>query len=193
MKGLNEKVNKKYAYVKKGVIFNISSINNGDKCAEEITSANTPYITVCQKGVEEECVSSSTKYFDSYIEDGDIYENGTFKKTVHGENGDEEVTFQDYYYSLCEAELATIIADNYEKSIEELKNSTLGNVGFPLYMIKGMGYSVTGVTQISLEEKYVELKENEIKKRILSAASDVANIYGYDLLNTVDDIEIEER
>ena len=179
-----DKVTKKYLYVKNGVIFKILQRDNGDKCAMELNETNAPYITV----------NEVKKYFDT-MEVGDVYIDDVFKKTIHGESNEVEMTFSEYYYDSCEKELASLILTNVYLSVEQFKGR-LKKSNFPLYMIEGMEYEdgkvyeVEGVPQIELtEEKYNQLKEDEIKKRVMDVAMRVADEYGY--MVTTEEIEIK--
>ena len=162
---LKREVTEKYVFVKNGVIFKILKNNGGDECAVKLTSKNVPHITV----------NDQELYLDSLIEVGDVYsEESGFKKSVHCQGDEEtEMTFQDYYYSLCEKNLSSMIASQapYCNTAYEFKT----------YLKK-----VIDLT----EEKYRQLKKDEVKKRILEAAKDVAHQYGYEV--TTESIDIVE-
>ena len=65
---------------------------------------------------------------------------------------------------------------------------------FPIYMIKGMGYSIVEENvQINLTDaKYKELKDNKLKELALNAASNLLNSYGYEITSGTIDIKEKE-
>ena len=193
MRTLNTYVTRKYAFVKKGVIFDIKLDSNSDSCAVEINSDNAPYIEVNEgEGV----VSKFNYYLDSYIEDGDSYtpiqegdEGEFFKKTMHAnEQCDEtEITFQDYYRDLCLEQITDVIVYNYTLDYNYYKDH-LGDFGIPMFMFKGRGGNVTYPTKTSSgddyeinfnEDLYNSLKQERIRKLSLNAAEETANHYNY--------------
>ena len=187
MKDLNKKVIEKYAYVKNGVIFEIKSYDNGDACAVAINDETTPYVTV----------NNAKLYFNDYIEDGDTYtiSNG-FKKTIHSENEelDKEVTYQNYYRTLCEEVIANTIISNYSLEYSDFV-SDLSCFGIPTWMfVQDPNHStVEGIDKIDFTETYYNsLKEDKIKDLIFESASNTANKYGYKLTlpSKAEDLEI---
>lgn len=172
-------INEKFLYIKNGVIFKILSYNDGDICAVELTDSNAPYITV----------DNEKRYFTS-MEVGDTFANDVFKKTVHSEDGDVEKTFPEYFYDMCVKELGSHIISNMNLTLDKFKEMLKGT-SFPIYMIKGMGHTVSGTTQINLTEaKYKQLLEDEIKKKVMTAANNMASYYDYKV--TTESIEIEK-
>ncbi|MBR5030076.1 MAG: hypothetical protein IKX63_03110, partial [Muribaculaceae bacterium] len=133
---LKREVTEKYVFVKNGVIFKILKNNGGDECAVKLTSKNVPHITV----------NDQELYLDSLIEVGDVYsEESGFKKSVHCQGDEEtEMTFQDYYYSLCEKNLSSMIASQapYCNTAYEFKTYLKKVSDFPLYMISPYQYVV---------------------------------------------------
>ena len=181
MRNLNNSVAEKYAYVKNGVIFKVTNYDNGDSCAVKIFDENCPSITVNGKRL----------YLDNYIEVGDIYENGSFMKTVHDEeaSGEEQVTFQEFYKKECEDTIGNALVAQYTKTYDDFLND-LSQLGVPTFMFEQSSDSVEGIEQIDFTEVYYnDSKENEVEKLALQAASDTAFKYGYKLLTTSLDLE----
>jgi hypothetical protein len=187
MKKLNSSVSERYAYAKNGVIFDIKTYDNGDSCAVAITSDNVDYITV----------NGDKLYLDSYIEDGDIYSESKFKKTVHNEetSGESTVTLTEFYKLDCEAEIAKALIGQYYNTYEDF-SSDLSMLGVPTYMIKQGGDTVVPASiQVNFTEDYYNtVKMNEVKKLSLQSAKDTANHYGYKLTKpeNAEELEIEK-
>lgn len=183
MKKLNGSVSEKYAYVKNGVIFDIKTYDNGDSCAVKMSVDNVDSITVDRNKL----------YLDSYIENGDAYADGKFKKRIHSEDANEEivVTLTEYYKMDCEADIASALVEQYYNTYGDFTNN-LSMLGVPEYMIVQGGSTVTPESvQVNFTESYYnDTKLNEVKKRVLQAAKDTANHYGYKLLTN--DINIEK-
>jgi hypothetical protein len=182
----------KFVYIKNNVIFNILDKDNGDSCSMKLSTSNVPYITV----KEDETEYETKKYFDSLIEVGDTYSDAIFYKTVHSNNKNEEKSqkFQNYYHDVFEEELKSLIANLNFSTNEEFKNYISGSMDFPIYMIKGMGYSIVEENvQINLTDaKYKELKENKLKELALNTASSLLNSYGYEITSGTIDIKEKE-
>lgn len=179
IKDLHNKVDKRYAYVKNNVIFNIASYNNGDSCAKPISES--PYKESLEVIVDEE-----KRYLDRYLQDGDVLDDsGTFKKTIHSESsdGEEFKTFQKYFSDLCEEEVANAIM-RYDY---DTLNQNLSFLGVPEWMIKQSGHAVGNVTQIDFTEEYYNtVKSPKVREKILENAKNTANEYGYDLTAPAD-------
>ena len=187
MKKLNSSVSERYAYAKNGVVFDIKTYDNGDSCAVAITSDNVDYITV----------NSDKLYLDSYIEDGDVYADSKFKKTVHNEeaSGESTVTLTEFYKLDCEAEIAKALIDQYYNTYEDFAND-LSMLGVPTYMIKQGGDTVVPATiQVDFTENYYNtVKMDEVKKLALQSAKDTASHYGYKLTKPekAEELEIQK-
>ena len=167
MKSLNKTVSKKYAYVKNEVIFKISNYDSGDGCAIEMTIDNVPSITV----------NGTPLYFDSYIEEGDVFDGRTFKKSLDCLG--DTMRLEDYYNRLCNEEVANTIITQYWNDYEYFENN-LGELGIPTYMFKGQATVEPSDIQIDFtEEYYTEAKENKVKEMAYKAACDKAYVYGY--------------
>jgi hypothetical protein len=181
MIALTISVAERYAYVKENVIYDIrfSKSDNNDICIRTIDTNSTPYIIV--NGVK--------YYFINYISDGDMYfpnqEDGfkSFKKTIHG-NLDKTVTYQDYYYALCEEQIANAIVSNYTYTYDDFV-ADICKLGVPEFMIKINGqtcYEVQKIEQIDFtEEYYNEVKKRKVREMALDAAQKIANMYGFDV------------
>ena len=183
---LTNRVKEKYVFVKNGVIFKIlTDSNNRDECAVKLTPENVPHIIV----------NDQEMYLDSLIEVGDVYsEESGFKKSVHCQGDETEMTFQEYYHDICEERLASMIASRalYYETNKGFKEYLKWIKDFPLYMIKSMGYNVDEIDQIDLtDEKYNQLKVDEVKKMVLEAAQNMAHKYGYEV--TTQSIDIVEE
>lgn len=173
-----------------GTIFNIEGYNNGDPCAVDSSSisGNIPSISVTNTGV----TPSKTEklYLDVYIEDGDTYSNNEFKKTIHKLNNAEppaetSKTFQKYYEDLCDKEIENGILTNIDKNYDWFKRN-LYALGVPKFMIKGEGYTVTGVSQIDFTKAYLTAKKNKVvQEEVQNAANKRASVFDYKVTNTV--------
>lgn len=190
MISLNKTVTKKYAYVKNEVIFDIKTSDNGDACVVNIDEQTVPSITV----------GGEILYFNGYIEDGDTYkaEDGKFKKTVHSEDGEEDITisYSKYYRMLCEKEIAKSIMNYYTYDYQYFINHP-NKLNVPVWILSIDPTEVTGLEGgkiVFTENYYNDAKENSIKSLILHSAKSTANNYGYELTNPSkeEDLEIEE-
>ena len=190
MKTLSASYISQFYYVKTGIIFNIKEYDDGDPCAIDSNSisGNIPSITVTNTGV----TPSKTEklYLDVYIEDGDTYSSNAFKKTIHKLSGGEtpaetSKTFQAYYEDLCEKEIENGILTNIDKDYDWFKRN-LYALGVPKFMIKGKGYTVTGVSQIDFTKAYLTAKKNKVvQEEVQNAANKRAAVFDYKVTNTV--------
>lgn len=192
MISLNQKLAKKYAYQKSGVIFEISMKDTHDACVVPIDSGTTPYIIVKCKQYGDD---GKRLYFDEYIKDGDLYKsdgsglvNGKFKKVIHSTDvtADVEKTFQDYYSGLCENQIEESLLEYYTLPYSSFTaNPDL--LGIERFMLKNSGYTTEHITQIDFTESYYnKMKEHGIKEQILKVAQDEAEHFGYKLVKPDD-------
>lgn len=183
IKDLNSWVEKRYAYVKNHIIFNIDSRNNGDSCAKPINISP-------QKDSLVITVDGEDRYLDRYLQDGDaLDDNGNFKKAIHSESadGEEFITFQAYFSGLCEEEVADAIMRYDYNTLSQ----NLSFLGIPEWMIKQSGQEVVNVAQIDFTEAYYNtVKSQKVREKILENAKNTANEYGYDLTKPADIGEI---
>jgi hypothetical protein len=189
MKSLNTSIGEKYAYVKNGVIFKVANYDDGDSCAIQITTDNCPSFSATLNG------NTKTYYLDNYIEVGDIYEEGSFKKTIHEGDASAEtnMTLQEFYVKECNDTIGEAIIKQYTMDYNAFINN-LSALGVPDFMVKQGGYTTEGIDQIDFTEDYYnESKLNEVKKLAWKAASDVANKYNYELVTTVEQLEIQAK
>ena len=190
MKTLSTSYISQFYYINTGVIFNIKEYDDGDPCATDSNSisGNIPSITVTNTGV----TTSKTEklYLDVYIEDGDTYSSNTFKKTIHKLSGEEtpaetSKTFQEYYKDLCEKEIEEGILTNINEDYDWFINH-LDVLGVPKFMIKGQGYTVTGVAQFDFTEDYLNTKKLKVvQEQVQIAAEKRAAVFDYKVTNTV--------
>lgn len=144
-------------------------------------------------------------FFIDWIEPGDVYEEGVFKKTIHGPGASDVVkTFQDYYLEYCKTELGKLIVNKINQQYNVFLSMLLtGAKGFdfPLYMIAQYENPITrrevnldGVDKIDLtEEYYKEARANGIKETSLNMFKETLKGYGYTLTSAAENaIEIEE-
>ena len=193
MKSLNTSIGEKYAYVKNGVIFKVANYDDGDSCAIQITTDNCPRFSATSNSDSNSI--TKTYYLDNYIEVGDIYEEGNFKKTVHEGDASAEtnVTLQKFYEKECNDTIGEAIIKQYTMDYNAFKNN-LSALGVPVFMVDGENYTTEGIDQINFDEEYYKTsKLNEVKKLALKAVSDVANKYNYESTMTIDDIKIQEK
>jgi hypothetical protein len=189
MKQLLTEPIKQYYFVKNEVIFDINGSNlSDDECGKAWSAVTLPYVTV-QKGSN----TATTKYYlDTYIQVGDKYKTvegaETFMKAIHKGNvvytgtTEAESSFTEYYKALCEYDIKTDIEANFKMKNSDIvaKKGTLFHV--PAWMIKGNGYTVTGITQINITENYVATKKKEIvQEAAYKAASDAVKYYNYNM------------
>ena len=189
MKSLNTSIGEKYAYVKNGVIFKVANYDDGDSCAIQITTANCPSFSATLNG------NTKKYYLDNYIEVGDIYEEGIFKKTVHEGDASAEtnVTLQKFYEKECNDTIGEAIIKQYTMDYNAFKDN-LSALGVPVFMVKQGGYTTEEIDQIDFNEGYYKTsKLNEVKKLAWKAASDVANKYNYVLVTLAKDLVIQPK
>lgn len=191
MKSLNTSIGEKYAYVKNGVIFKVANYDDGDSCAIQITTDNCPRFSATSNSDS----ITKTYYLDNYIEVGDIYEEGIFKKTVHEGDASAEinVTLQKFYEKECNDTIGEAIIKQYTMDYNAFKNN-LSALGVPVFMVDGENYTTEGIDQINFDEEYYKTsKLNEVKKLAWKAASDVANKYNYVLVTLAKDLDIQPK
>lgn len=189
---------KQYYYVNDGVIYDIKGygkdndvcVINSDKVKDKI-----PYVEA-QNGTD--ATTKKKYYLDIYIEDGDTYNkkegdqqtpNGMFKKTIHGGEEEESVSFPEYYKTLCLEQIKKTVLLNFDKDSEWFMDN-ISKTGVPEFMISGAGYSITASTAIdqidvlSTDEKLATYKETIAKEEVIKAAKVRAESLGYELVET---------
>ena len=192
-------VNKVYFYINGGIVFNISSDDNGDECAKKGVSAITdvnkqvliPSFTVSKDG-------NTTKYFlDEFISDGDKYENNKFEKHEHTKVGEKEIgsgkTIQNYYEALCNENYKNAIAYRPSADFDFFnKNKYLLNV--PMFMLSSEGYTIAGgVNQIEFTEaKFNETKNEVVQSEAYKAAQNKAKQFNYKVTSTQEQLTVEK-
>ena len=170
-----------YFYIKDSVIFNISSNNNGDVCAKKGVSGGgdiqpdevkVPFIEVTETNT-----SIITNYFlTNLISDGDAYSSDTFYH--HCDEGTAK-TIPQYYEQLCKEQIVKSIINNPTKEFDYWSTHKQ-YLGIPMWMIKGEGYTVSGITQITFNESYFNTVKNEVvQEQAYNAAQNMANRFGY--------------
>jgi hypothetical protein len=187
MEQLKKDYLKQYYYVNNGVIFNIKKYNDGDDCAvyAESVSGNIPSIEVTEKPQEGETSTPYKLYLDLYIADGDSYSGNVFKKKIHSDGETSQITFQEYYKTLCEKEVYINVLRFFEKDFDWFNNN-LYVLGIPMYMLSGQGYTVTGITQISFTASYLStLKDKIAKDEATKAAKNKAKELGYKVTSEI--------
>ena len=190
MKTLSSSYISQFYYVKSNVVFNIKKYNDGDPCAIDSNSisGNIPSISVTNTSVTPN--KTEKLYLDVYIEDGDTYSSNVFNKTIHELSGGEtpaetSKTFQKYYEDLCEKEIENGILTNIDKDYDWFTKH-LDALGVPKFMIKGQGYTVTGVTQFDFTKAYLTTKKNKVvQEEVQNAAKKRAAVFDYKVTNTV--------
>jgi len=183
MEQLKKDYLKQYYYVNSNVIFNIKKYDDGDRCAvySEDINGKIPSINVTKQTPAE----NYKLYLDVLITDGDTYNGTTFKKKIHSDSGTSQITFQDYYKTLCESEMYSNILKYFDKDFNWLMDN-LNVVGIPMSMTSRQGYTVTGITQIDLTPSYLaEFKDKIAKEETTKAAKKTAKSLGYKVTSDI--------
>lgn len=173
-------------------------INLNDKCIHKLTEDNIPKITLYN--IDNETLLE-TCYLYNYIETGDLYdeENG-FRKTVHGDDGDSEISVQEYFRELCLKELNDVIVDiiknnkgysYFASQVDEEFNYTRNPLGYMLSELSELKrIEVKGVEGIELTpEIFNTMKDNVITNECKKAANEKALELGANIKNI--SIELE--
>lgn len=175
-----------FAYVKNGVVYDLSNTYREDSCRVEINETNSPKFTVTtNEGDSTQKVE--TFYLYDLIENGDTYdsEHNTFYKTIH--SGDESVsayTFNEYFHDSCEDEIKRTLISRYGSRYDYFTEK-LSRLGVPTYMLSISGdskYELSGVLSISFnEDDYNGLRKQAVAENIVQTAMECANKYGFTL------------
>ena len=185
-------INQTY-FVKKEVIYDIKRGYSGeDSCAKkaEDISEKLPSIEVKNNETNETVVY----YLDSFIVDGDKFDGSLFKKTVHDDD-ETEITFQEYYGNLIEAEISDLVKTYFSKNFSWFKDNLVG-LGIPAYALKNNGFSVSGegFEQIDFNEDYFnEVKAEVVKEEIRRKANEVLDTYKYELVGEEPKFEVQPK
>lgn len=144
----NTKSSKKYYYIKNGVVYDITTKKDGeDQCAyliddEKLPSVTVEYYKYDDEGTKiESATTNVTYYLDTTIKDGDISGTPTtgtsciFKKTIHKESGDEELsTYIDALKVECKETIKNIIKTYPSGTLDFLKKRITSNIPSFMYV-----------------------------------------------------------
>jgi len=196
-------------YVNSNIIYEIKN---------SIAPTSDTHAVIYKKGSSFPLITFSNKkteivykyYLDSLIEDGDKLNGGVFTKVCHEFTGEPEKTPFEYFKSLCEKQIASIITDSsnnrdYSFYYDPDNNiNRLSLLGVPEYMFaqnyddygafkESDGKTTTDVTKSKLidftQATYNQLLSDEIYNRTLKAANDVAYQYN----KKVKTLELQDR
>ena len=212
MNTLKTKEIKRYYFVKNGVVFDIKSSNpKNDQCAFlasgvtitenkdgegkvtgysfDESTANVPYIKVVNDDLPDSAETKTQFYYlDCFIKDGDAYQNGEFKKTIHNESEEEEtMTMDKYYEGIVNDEVVNVIKRYFEYDYDELSENLI-SFGIPAYTLKDSGYTVSGFEQIHFTEDYVDYAKHKIVfDEVMNASNKVLKYFKYKFKDGVSD------
>lgn len=178
-----------YCFIKNKVIFKIIEQKEKveDTCALLLTSENVPHITVTIGN------ESSVKYLTNFIEIGDTYDNvNGFQKTLHKENGDEEVPLIEYFRSYAEEKLNKLLFENIETEHSSFIDNILKYDPILCFMVKKVkdGAVVDGVEQLTLEQDdFLELKKILVRNNAIEEVKNFVRTYNFVIKNIVLEIE----
>lgn len=186
-------INQAY-FVKEEVIYDIKRGYSGeDSCAKkaEDIKEKLPSIEVTNN----ENGESVVYYLDSFIVDGDKFDDSAFKKTVHNEDSETEITFQEYYGNLVQKEILELVKTYFSKTFTWFAENLVG-LGIPAYALKNNGFTVSdeGFEQIDFNEDYFnEVKAEVVKEEIRRKAHEVLDAYKYELVGEEPKFEVQPK
>ena len=186
-------INQTY-FVKEGVIYDIKhGYTIEDSCARkaEDIAAKLPSIQVTNN----ENGESVVYYLDSLIVDGDKFDDSAFKKTVHNEDSEMEITFQKHYGNLVQKEILELVKTYFSKTFAWFNENLVG-LGIPAYALKNKGYTVSGgdFEQIDFNElNFNMIKREVVKEEIRKKAHEVLDTYKYEVVGEEPEFEVQPK
>lgn len=183
MENLTRTLPSKWVLQKNGVVYDVVTKEPKDEaCSVKLTEDNCPKFTV----------DGTDLYMHYYIEDGDVFSEDTFMKTIHGDD-ETCVNYNDYYKTLCEDTIKESLTSKVYYTYEDYVNHP-EFLDVPRWMLKLEGEANSEIVpdkQITFSREYYEAKKKEgVGELAMASASETAFRYGYKI--TGGELQLEE-